>query len=215
MDQILTLLIALGGIATGIGAIWTAMVTRHLARATEQSIAEQSQSLREQNERARISLEVDLTYKLQERWDSQLYKHYKIRSLKYVKENYFADDDLLEVDRLDPDTEQIFAFLDELGHLTRTGVLQLERVWSYYGGTMMAWVLWERAVQKEREAWQAPDLFEDMEYLYRQMVDLERQRGVRSERPTKEELRRWVEHELLSAQAGIEPAMGGEEPTKG
>ena len=79
----------------------------------------------------------------------------------------------------------------------------------------MAWVLWERAVQKEREAWQEPDLFEDMEYLYRQMVDLERQRGVRSERPTKEELRRWVEHELLSAQAGIEPAMGGEEPTKG
>jgi hypothetical protein len=50
MEPLLTLVIALGGIATGIGAIWTAVVTRHLARLTEES-------LREQNERARINLE--------------------------------------------------------------------------------------------------------------------------------------------------------------
>jgi hypothetical protein len=35
MDTFVTLVIALGGIATGIGAIWTAVVTRRLARATE------------------------------------------------------------------------------------------------------------------------------------------------------------------------------------
>jgi hypothetical protein len=53
MEPLLTLVIALGGIATGIGAIWTAVVTRNLARLTEES-------LREQNERARINLEVDV-----------------------------------------------------------------------------------------------------------------------------------------------------------
>ena len=60
MEAYLTLAIAVGGIATGIGAIWTALVTRRLARLTELSLGEQRQSLREQNERARINLEVDL-----------------------------------------------------------------------------------------------------------------------------------------------------------
>ena len=71
MEPLLTLLIAPGGIATGIGASWTAMVTRNLARATERSLAEQSESFRKQNEhareqnkRARINLEVDLMQRL-------------------------------------------------------------------------------------------------------------------------------------------------------
>jgi F0F1-type ATP synthase membrane subunit c/vacuolar-type H+-ATPase subunit K len=63
MEPNLELLIALGGIPTGIGAIWTAVVTRHLARATEQSLAEQ-------NERARLNLELDLLTRLEERFDS-------------------------------------------------------------------------------------------------------------------------------------------------
>jgi hypothetical protein len=82
MESWLTLVIALGGMATGIGAIWTALVTRHLARATERnvvqyekSLAEQSQHLREQNERARINLEVDLMYRLVELFNSPRYKN--------------------------------------------------------------------------------------------------------------------------------------------
>jgi hypothetical protein len=34
MDQILTLIIALGGIATGIGAIWAALAARRQAQIT-------------------------------------------------------------------------------------------------------------------------------------------------------------------------------------
>jgi hypothetical protein len=59
MDTLLTLIIALGGIAAGICAIWAAsaarrqgQVTERQARLTEQSRAEHVQSLREQNERA-------------------------------------------------------------------------------------------------------------------------------------------------------------------
>jgi hypothetical protein len=128
MEPLLTLVIALGGIATGIGAIWTAVVTRHLARLTEES-------LREQNERARINLEVDMMYKLDERALSQRYQNYTIRSCTYIKENYFVDDAILEVDHLDPASAQVLSFYDELGYLTRTGVLQLERVWNAYGDT--------------------------------------------------------------------------------
>jgi len=214
MEPLLTLVIALGGIATDIGAIWTAVVTRHLARTTEQSVAEQSKSLREQNERARVSLELDLTYKLAERWNSRLYRDYRTQSLKYVKEHYFVGDDISEADHLDPATALVFDFLDDVGYLTRTGVLQLERVWSEYGGILMAWPLWEPAIKKEREADDNASLYEDMKFLYRQMVDLERRRGVRSARLTNEELRRWVEQALLTEEVGRGVTTVGEYPTK-
>jgi hypothetical protein len=38
MESILTLLIALGGIAMGIGAIWTSLVARRQAMLTEQTL---------------------------------------------------------------------------------------------------------------------------------------------------------------------------------
>jgi hypothetical protein len=145
MEPILTLVIALGGIATGIGAIWTALVTRHLARATERSVvqsenslAEQSQHLREQNERARINLEVDLIYRLVELFNSPRYRNYRKRSLTYVIENYFADDNILEVQHLDPASEAIFSFFEDIGYLTRIGVLRIERVWRQFGGILYA-----------------------------------------------------------------------------
>jgi hypothetical protein len=203
MEPNLELLIALGGIATAIGAIWTAVVTRRLARATErsvaqtqQSLAEQSQHLREQNERARLNLEVDLMYRLEERFNSPRFQNYKMRSLTYVKENYFVGDDILEVQDLDLATEQLHDLFDEVGYLTRTGVLPVERVWLQYPGITTAWVLWEPAVKKLREEIGDPRWYEDYEYLYYQMVDLERQRGGTGARPTKEELRYFVEENL-------------------
>jgi hypothetical protein len=209
MEPLLTLVIALGGIATGIGAIWTAVATRNLAQLTEES-------LREQNERARINLEVDVMQRLDERGISQRYQNYTIRSFTYVKENYFVDDDILEVDHLDLASSQILNFYEELGYLTRTGVLQPERVWNTYEDTLTAsWVLWDPAVKKMREEKKDPTIFEDTEYLYHQLLDLNRQRGLGSERPTKEDLRRFVEDSLLVAEVGEEPAAGGEAPRKG
>jgi hypothetical protein len=212
MEPLLTLVIALGGIATGIGAIWTAVVTRHLARATEQSVAEQSQYLREQNERARINLEVDLMYRLEERFNSPRFQNYKIRSLTYVKENYFVDDDILEVHELDLASEQLHDFFDEAGYLARIGVLPVERVWSMFPGITTGWVLWEPAVKKQREEWGDSRLFEDYEYLYHKLVDLERQRGGTGARPTKEELREFVEDNLQYVALAEKPATGDADP---
>jgi hypothetical protein len=42
MDTLLTLVLALGGIATGIGAIWTALAARCQAQLTERSLTEQN-----------------------------------------------------------------------------------------------------------------------------------------------------------------------------
>src|SRR5215210_981204 len=60
MDTFLTLVIAVGGIATGIGAIWAAVAARRQAQIserqaqlTERSLAEQSQAFQEQTEVAR------------------------------------------------------------------------------------------------------------------------------------------------------------------
>ena len=40
MEPLLTLVIALGGIATGIGAIWAALVARRQAQVTQRSLAQ-------------------------------------------------------------------------------------------------------------------------------------------------------------------------------
>jgi hypothetical protein len=221
MEPLLTLIIALGGIATAIGAIWTAVVTRRLVRATErsvaqteQSLAEQSQNLREQNERARLNLEVDLMYMLEERFDSPRFQSYRIRSLTYVKENYFVDD-ILEVRELDLASKRLQEFFDEAGYLARIGVLPVERVRSMFSGIATAWVLWEPAVEKLREEMGDSRLYEDYEYLYHQLVDLARQRGGTGARPTKEELREFVEENLQYVALAEKPAAGDEEPTKG
>jgi hypothetical protein len=93
MDTYITIVIALGGIATGIGAIWTAMLARRqlgeqrrLFKRTrssqdarqsswEQSLIQQRESLQGQNGGARLNLEVDVMYKLWTRWDSRDYQN--------------------------------------------------------------------------------------------------------------------------------------------
>jgi hypothetical protein len=187
MEPNLELLIALGGIATAIGAIWTAVVTRRLARATERSVAQTGQSLAAQSQHLREQNE-------RARLNLEVDLTYKLA------ERW---------------NSQLFRNLQKIGYLTRTGVLQPERVWSEYGGAKMAWVLFEPAVKKAREEWRDPALYEDMEYLVHQMVDLDRQRGVESEHPTKEDLRRFVEKNLLAAEAGKEATAGDEDSTKG
>ena len=187
MEPNLELLIALGGIATAIGAIWTAVVTRRLARATERSVAQTGQSLAAQSQHLREQNE-------RARLNLEVDLTYKLA------ERW---------------NSQLFRNLQKIGYLTRTGVLQLERVWARFGQLPMAWALYETAVKKDREEWNDPSLYENMEYLVHQIVDLDRQRGVGSEQPTKEELRRFVEGNLLAAEAGKEPTAGGEDSTKG
>ena len=70
MNTVLTLVIALGGITTGIGAIWAAMLARRQAQITQRSLAQTERSLAEQNERARLNLTVDLLFRYSDRFES-------------------------------------------------------------------------------------------------------------------------------------------------
>jgi hypothetical protein len=235
LDQYLTLAVAVGSIATGIGAIWTAAVARRqlneqrlflqeqtvIARRqtqlTEESLGEQRQSLEEQNERGRINLEVDLMSKLREQWTSRLYQDYRRRSMQYVKENFLVNDELQETQYVDGATRELLDFFDEIGYLTRTGVLPIERVIDTHGESIwLGWALWEPAVKKLREEWADPSRYTNFEYLHHQGLDLDRNRGGTGAPPTKEQLRHWVDEgrqvteELHSAVREKESASGGE-----
>ena len=183
---------------------------------TERSLAEQGQILREQNERARLSLEVDLMYKLEERWDSQRFWNLRKRFVRYLKENCFVDDQILEVQQLDAATEQILDFFEGVGYLTRIGVLRVEHVWHLWSGVLTDWALCEPAIKKLRDERGDPRVYEELENLQRQMADLERQRTGRYEPPTKEELREFLERNLhyVGAMVGEEPFAGEEKPAK-
>ena len=93
MDTLLTLVIAVGGIATGIGVIWTSLATRRQAQLTERSLAEH-------NERLSLNLEVDLLHRMQDRYDSQLFMGRGRAVARYFLDNAFVDDDMMEVERL-------------------------------------------------------------------------------------------------------------------
>jgi hypothetical protein len=227
-------LITILTLVTAVGAIWAAVAATRQAQASSrqaivavQSLDEQIRSFREQNERARINLEVDLMYKLREQWASRPYQDYRRRSLQYVKENFLVNDELLEVQQIDAATRHLFAFFDEIGYLTRTGVLRLERVMNTYGGSIrLGWPIWEPAVKKMREEEGEtppdPSWYTNFEYLHHQGLDYDRKRGGTGAPPTKEELRHFIEsaleieEELHSAVWQKEPAAGDEEePRKG
>jgi hypothetical protein len=63
MEALLTLVIVVAGVATDIGALWTATVARRQAQLTERSLSEQ-------NERLRLSLELDLLTRLEDRFEA-------------------------------------------------------------------------------------------------------------------------------------------------
>jgi hypothetical protein len=142
MESFLTLVIAVGGIATGIGAIWTAMlarrqlneqrhfleeqneIARSQARLTEQSLAqternltEQNKRAREENERARRSYEVDMMLELDDRWESPAFLDIKRKAANHVKAHFFADDNggLLEVQHMDVNAERLLGIFELLG----------------------------------------------------------------------------------------------------
>jgi hypothetical protein len=71
MEPYLTLIIALGGIATGIGAIWTAMLARRQAK-------DQRKFLQDQNERDRRRLEADLMHGMWTKWTSRAYLDFSV-----------------------------------------------------------------------------------------------------------------------------------------
>jgi hypothetical protein len=196
MEPLLTLVIAVGGIATGIGAIWAALVARRQAQVTERSLAQTERTLAEQNERSRLNLEVDLLTKLGDRFESPHFLSRRRAAAKYLIENAFLDGDMVEVERLNRAVLDVCNFYEELGELQRLGALQIESVWNGFGAiAQVYWLLCEPAIQKRRQERADPTMYEEFERLNRLGADLDRERGIKAH--TQEWLRRLIKDEAI------------------
>ena len=203
MESIFTLVIALGGIATGIGAIWTALVARRQALLTEQALLEQRRSLKEQEDRARLSFEMDMLFRLADRFESPAFLWARRAAAGYVKEHFFTDKGgLSEVEYLDQTLARLLNFFEELGQFVRAEGLRTESVWNRFGWrTRRYWTLYRPAIEKLRKEQGDPTLLEDFEQLNDSMADLDDRHGV-GRNITKQQLRWFVELEALAGQEG-------------
>ena len=218
METFLTLVIAIGGIATGIGAIWTAMLARRQLGEQRRFLTEQNeigrrqaqvteQSLAEQNERARLSLAFDLIIRLRDRFDSPSFLRSRRKAARFLLNNAFAEDGAAgEVPSLSTNSAAMTVcnFFDELGGLHRLGVLSDETVWNNASDWSQAyWLLCEPAIEKMRQEWANPALYAGFERLSGLMADMDRERGLAP--PTRERLRQIMVMEAEAATAGGPP----------
>ncbi len=222
MDTFLTLVIALGGIATGIGAIWAAIAARRQgqlserqALLTERSLAEQRQSfqeqteiarhqarltersLAEQNERSRLNLEVDLLLRLEDRFVGPQLLDARRGTARYIVENFIVDGSLLEVDRLNRDGCDVLNFFEDLGYFVKIGAVEPHTMWRAFGWQSFAyWAVGKTAVANERGRLKEPKLYEDWERLMHELFELSRRGGGEFiGELTEEELHEFIEGE--------------------
>lgn len=196
MNTLLTLVIALGGIATGIGAIWAAIVARRQAQLTERSLTEQ-------NERSRLTLEFELLTRLEDRSVSSHFLSRRRAAAKYLLDNAFVEDDdeMVEVPPLNPAAIDVCRFYEEVGDLVSVGILRAESAWDRFGVLAQSyWLVCKPAIEKMRKELGFPMMYGDFEHLCCLLADIDRERGIAA--PTQERLRQLMEEE----------AVRGEEP---
>ena len=96
----------------------------------------------------------------------------------------------------------VCGFFEELAYLQRIEALPVEALWNSFGSVTRAyWPLCKPAIEKLRQEWQSPSLYEEFEHLSRVVADLESKRGT--EPPTKGYLRQVMEREAV---LGEEPS---------
>ena len=175
VDTFLTLVIALGGIATGIGAIWAALLARRQAQSTERSLAQAERSLAEQNERSRLTLEADLLTRMRDRFESPHFLGRRRAAARFLLDNVIVDGDVVEARRLPRAVFDVCNFYDELGELHRLEAVQFGSVWNRFGAMARAyWLLCEPNLKRRHD----PAMYEDFERLNRLGTELDRGRGV-------------------------------------
>jgi hypothetical protein len=226
-DTFLTLVIALGGIATGIGAIWAALaarrqgqvserqaqlteqslaeqrqflkeqneIARHQTQLTEQSLAQTERSLSKQNERLRLNLALDLLTRLQDRFESPHFRSSRRAAAKYLLDSAIVEDRIIVAEHLNKAAWDVLGFFEEVGYLQRIEALQAEGVRNTFSWFVRPyWLVCKPTVEKFREEWQDPALYEEVEYLYRLMAGIDLRRGI--EPPTQVQLREMLEYEV-------------------
>ncbi len=197
MDTLLTLIIAIGGIATGVGAIWTAILGRR-------QLAEQRRFVGEQNERARLSLEFNLLTRLSERFESTRFLARRRVAARHALDYLLAEDGAARAGSFDRAGTDVANFFEGVGYLQRRGALRAESAWHAFGlPARVYWAVYGPTIYGMREEQEDPSVYEDFERLERLVSDLSDERGIAP--PTRETVRRIMEDE----------AIVGEEPSEG
>ncbi len=151
-----------------------------------------SRALAEQNERARLTLEYDLLSRLQERIYSPQYRSTSKAAAKYLLDNAFVDDDVVEMERLNTAAMEACNFFEEVGEMHRLGVLRDVSVWNRYSVSAQSyWCVCKPTLEKMREEMDDPTMWEDFEHLCRTMAEMDRKRGIAPLTP--EWLRKFLE----------------------
>jgi hypothetical protein len=192
VDTLLTLVIAMGGIATGIGAIWTATLARR-------QLLEQRRFLSEQTERARLTLEYDLLTRMVDRFVGPHLLSMRRATAKYLLDNdFFEDNDgRMGMPSLNSTAVEVCAFFEEVGEMLKLGVLRDELVWTRFSVLGQAyWLLCKPAIERRRQEWQDPTMFVEYEYLCRRMAETDREQGFAIP-ITQERLRQTMETEAV------------------
>jgi hypothetical protein len=170
------------------------LAARRQAQLTERSLTEQ-------NELLRLNQGVDLPQRMEDRFDSQLFIDRRSAAARYFLDNAFVDDDMVEVERLNEAAIDVCDFFEGLGYLQRIDALSGKSVWNVLGGNVRVyWSLFKPGIEKLREEWQDPAIYEEFEQLFRMMDDIARERGIPY--PTPEALRQNLE---AAAGRGEEP----------
>jgi hypothetical protein len=215
VEPFLTLVIALGGIATGIGAIWTAVVARRQLNEQRVFLREQTEiarrqvqvtekSFADQNERARLNLEFDLLNRLEDRRQTPHFMGRRRAAAKYLLDNAFGEDGMVEVPSLNAATIEVVGLYEDLGEMLRLGVLSAEPVRGRFGLIARAyWSFCKPAIYKMRAEWESPGLYEDFEYLCDLTESMDREEGMASAF-TQEQLRQLMENEIKYGTVGEE-----------
>jgi hypothetical protein len=188
------LVIAGDGIATGIGAIWTAVLGRR-------QLLEQRRFLEEQNERAHLTLEFDLLTRLEDRFQSPHFSARRRSAARHVVDALFAESGAVEAGVFDRASYDVANFFENVGYLQRSGVLQAESAWHTFGmAARVYWAAYAPTARKMREEQNDPTVYEDFERLDRLVTDMSGERGMPP--PTRKQLRRIMQDETVVGQEG-------------
>jgi hypothetical protein len=199
LDTLLTLVIAVGGIATGIGAIWTAVLARR-------QLLEQRRFLEEQNDRARLTLEFDLITRLEDRFQSPRFLSRRRTAARHATDTFFGEDGTIEAGVFDRASYDVANFFENVGYLQRSGVLRSESVWHTFGmAARVYWALYGPTVRQMRQEQEDPTFYEDFERLDQLVADISGERGMPPS--TRDRLRRVVQDETV---IGQEPSPASE-----
>jgi hypothetical protein len=131
------------------------------------------------------------------------------KAAKHVIDNFFvSDDNILEIEELRHVSRAAFDisnFFEQMGYLTRIGVVEAESVDHHFGWWIRCyWALYSRAIEKTRQEMGAPEGLDDFGRVNGSVLDVARQRGanpgtITTGVITKADLRMFVEYEATAS----------------